>query len=187
MKTEKTTFLIFLIFTLISIKSFSQNNDYLIIFEDTVNYEFGYKNTKGDIVIPAGKYMMCFTDTIKSFGIVHSVDKGLIAIDKNDNFLYQVFNYDNGPDIIADGLFRIIENNKIGYADAVTGKIVIQPQFDCAWEFENGKAKVSNECKTEMMDEYKMWSSENWYYIDKKGNKVESKKELKKVKSKKKR
>ena len=65
---------------------------------------------------------------------------------------HKVFRFDNGPDYTSDGLFRILVENKIGYADSATGKIVINPQFECAWPFEHGVAKVSVDC------ECKFWS-----------------------------
>jgi hypothetical protein len=84
--------------------------------------------------------------------------------------LYDVFFYDNGPDYPAEGLIRIVKNGKIGYADANTYRIVIEAQFDCAYPFENGKAKVSKHCTTVKDDpEYSRWESDKWQYIDKKG------------------
>ncbi len=77
------------------------------------------------------------------------------------------------------GLFRIMENNKIGFADAATGKTVVKPQFDCAWPFENGVAKVSIDCKIQSDGEHSGWVSNNWYYIDKTGRKVEKPKTTK--------
>lgn len=83
--------------------------------------------------------------------------------------LYEVFIYDNGPDYEAEGLIRVVKNGKIGYADAKTYAIVIEPQFDCAFPFENGKAKVSNQCKTVKDGEHSVWESDAWQYVDKQG------------------
>lgn len=83
--------------------------------------------------------------------------------------LYDVFIYDNGPDYAADGLIRVVKNGKIGYANAKTYAIVITPQFDCAFPFENGKAKVSNKCKTVKEGEHSSWESDAWQFVDKKG------------------
>jgi hypothetical protein len=83
--------------------------------------------------------------------------------------LYEVFLYDNGPDYPAEGLIRVVKNGKIGYANAKTYKIVITPQFDCAFPFENGKAKVSNNCKKLKDGEHNIWTSETWQSVDKKG------------------
>lgn len=92
-----------------------------------------------------------------------------VIMDSKKTILYDVFIYDNGPDYPADGLIRIVKNDKIGYADAVTYIIVIEPQFDCAYPFENGKAKVSNQCQTMKDGEYSIWKSDTWQYVDKQG------------------
>ena len=141
-------------------------SNYLLLFNDTVTDGYGYKNANGDIVIAEGKYAMCFTDTFKTYAIVVKPDSGFVAIDRQENVLYKVYPFDNGPDEASDGLFRIIENNKMGYANALTGAIVIQPQFKCAWPFKDGTAKVSNDCKTQTDGEHSTWVSNNWFYID---------------------
>lgn len=145
--------------------------EFLISFSDEEETEFGYKTPEGDTVIPLGKYDMCFTDTFKTFAIVAN-KSGFVAIDRNEKVLYQVFNYDNGPDYPSNGLFRIIENGKIGYADEATGKIVIKAQYPCAWPFENGKAQVSTTCTQTPEGEHTKWESDTWIYIDEKGGKV---------------
>jgi len=92
--------------------------------------------------------------------------KGLVGIDRMEHVLYNVFLFDNGPDYPSHGLFRIIKHNKIGYADALTGKVMIKPQYDCAWPFENGIAKVSLECEKITYLEHTTWQSDHWHYID---------------------
>lgn len=149
------------------------NNDYLVSFNDTINEGYGYKNRNGDIVIAAGKYAMCITDTFRTYAIVAKPQSGFVAIDRGENILYEVFPYDNGPDNVSEGLFRIKDHDKIGFADAKTGKVIIRPQFDCAWPFEHGVAKVSNNCKTEVEGEHINWVSDSWFNIDKTGKKVE--------------
>jgi hypothetical protein len=154
----------------------TNKQDYLLSFVDTVKDEYGYKNLRGEIVIPLGKYAICYTDTFRTYAIVLKSKYGFVTIDRNEKILYQVYPFDNGPDYTSDGYFRIIENNKIGFADSATGKIIIKPQFDCAFPFEKNIAKVSNNCKTQADGEHEMWLSDNWYYIDKKGNKVNKQK-----------
>ena len=92
-----------------------------------------------------------------------------VIMDSKKTTLYDVFIYDNGPDYASEGLIRVVKNGKIGYADAKTYAIVITPQFDCAFPFENGKAKVSNKCKTVKDGEHSIWTSDAWQYVDKKG------------------
>lgn len=144
----------------------------LISFMDEDEWEYGYKNLKGDTIIPLGKYTVCFTDTFKTYAIVIHPENGMVAINKKEEIMYNVFVYDNGPDYISDGLFRIVKNDKIGYADSQRGQIVIEPQYKCAWEFENGKAQVANDCNIHKDGEYSIWKSDNWFFIDIKGNKV---------------
>ena len=114
-----------------------------------------FKSQKGEIVIPIGKYQRCFTDTFKSYAVVALPKIGMVAIDRHQNILYEVFPFDNGPDNASEGLFRIVANKKIGYADAATGAVVIRPQFDCAFPFENGSAKVSIDCKAKSDGEHR--------------------------------
>lgn len=131
-----------------------------------------YVDKAGKDIIPEGKYLMCFTDTFRTYAIVLNPEKGFIGIDRKENTLYEVFVYDNGPDFIEEGLFRIVKDGKIGYAEAKTGNIVIAPQFGGAYPFEGGKAKVAVECKTIKDDEHTSWQSDKWYFIDKSGNKI---------------
>ena len=155
--------------------------DYLVSFsEDSVfapGTSYGYRNLQGEIIIPKGKYQHCFTDTFKNFAFV-SDDKltksKVVAIDRNENILFDAYMFDNGPDWLEDGLFRIIRNGKIGYADK-NGVIVIEPKFECAEQFENGIARVALDCKLvkdESDPEHSRMESDSWFYIDKKGNKV---------------
>ena len=37
----------------------------------------------------------------------------IIGIDQNATKLFEVFKYDNGPDYLESGLFRIVRNGKI--------------------------------------------------------------------------
>jgi hypothetical protein len=148
-----------------------QHRDYLLRFGNDSTGGYGYKNANGAIVIASRKYLMCFTDTFKTYAIV-ATDGGYIGIDRQENVLYKVFPYDNGPDYAPDGLFRITENNKIGFADAATGAIVIQPLYECAAAFNEGSAKVSYACTAQPIGEYFTYHSNNWFYIDKTGKKV---------------
>ena len=130
----------------------------------------GYIDLKGDTTIPIGKYQF-YTDTFRTFAIAYKNECCFVGIDRKENILFEIYPFDNGPDYPKEGLFRIIENGKIGYA-GLNGKIVIRPQFDCALPFNNGRAKVSVDCKTEKNGEHSHWVSEKWYYIDKKGQKT---------------
>lgn len=132
----------------------------------------GYANTRGDTVIPIGKYSQCWTDTIRTFGIVWSEGSpqpGYIAIDQEGKLLYEVYFFDNGPDWPEEGLFRILRNGKIGYADQ-DGFIRIEPRYECASQFSEGRAKVALECDLIPDGEYTRMESDQWIYIDREGN-----------------
>lgn len=90
---------------------------------------------------------------------------------------YGVFQCDNGNDYLHDGMYRIVDKRgRTGYADG-DGRTAIKPRFAFGFPFENGKAKVTG--KGEMKEvpesggEYHYWESDEWYYIDKNGNRTE--------------
>lgn len=90
---------------------------------------------------------------------------------------YRIYQYDNGDDYPSDGLFRIIDkDNHIGYASE-NGEIIIQPRFAFGYPFNDGKAKVTDSGKLKNVPgsngEYHYWDSDDWYWIDKTGNKIE--------------
>lgn len=143
--------------------------DPLFLKEDTITGSFAYYDQHGKKIL--GDYKMAFTDTLTGFAIV--ADSGFVLINRKGEHLFQIFTYDNGPDYPSDGLYRIVKDNKIGYVDALTSLLVIEPVYSCAYPFENGKAKVSLKCKTINDGEHPSWESEKWFYIDKKGKKLE--------------
>lgn len=90
---------------------------------------------------------------------------------------YPAFQYDNGDDYIRDGLYRIVDKRgKIGYADE-KGNTIITPRFAFGFPFENGKAKVTDSGQEKEVEgsrgEYHYWESDDWYYIDKTGRRLE--------------
>ena len=131
--------------------------------------EYAYVNAEGDTVIPFGKYPFCFTEKFDKLAIVATRDDGIIGIDRNENILFNVFVFDNGPDYLSNGLFRIVKDGKIGYADR-NGKVVIEPQFDGAYPFKNGIAEVGKGCQILKEGEHSRWAGGEWYLINKKGN-----------------
>lgn len=92
---------------------------------------------------------------------------GWLYVDENLESPYEVFMFDNGPDYSVEGLYRIRQNGKIGYADATTGEIVIDPLYQCAYPFEGGQAKVSFVCDFVKEGGHFAWISETWFYISK--------------------
>src|SRR5690606_28017265 len=100
-----------------------------------------------------GKYPMVFTDTIKEIAFVairhegsFSV-KGLYAINKKEEILFQVYPFDNGPDYLSEGLFRILdEEGRIGFAN-MDGEVVISPRYAYIDAFKGGLASFCDGCK----------------------------------------
>jgi len=89
---------------------------------------------------------------------------------------YQPFIYDNGPDAVVEGVYRIIdEEGMMGFAN-VKGQVVIKPQFAFVFPFKNGVAKATYYGKRKEVagskGEYHYWDSPTWIYIDKNGNPV---------------
>jgi hypothetical protein len=157
------------------VQAHSQDAGCLHRFEDEVKNTTGYISEKGDTVIRGGIYANCFTEKFCRFAIVATQDGDIIGINRKKEMLYHVFVFDNGPDELSNGLFRIKKDGKTGYADA-NGHIVIQPQYDCAEKFYKGIARVGIGCKMETIGEHSTWKGGHWFYINTKGIRVISKK-----------
>lgn len=145
----------------------------LILKRDKETSLYAYFDEKGNKVL--GDYYAAYTDTITEYGIVSDPD--FVLIDKKGNHIYKIYPFDNGPDYTSEGIYRIVKDGKIGYADSLTSRVIVEPKFDCAFPFENGKARVSMKCKEVFAfpgDEHPTWQSDEWYYIDKKGNVIEN-------------
>jgi hypothetical protein len=69
--------------------------------------------------------------------IVLNSEMEFIGIDRNDSLILKPYMYDNGPDYLEEGLFRFVENNKIGFANE-NGEKIIVAKYDFATPFENG-------------------------------------------------
>ncbi len=92
-------------------------------------------------------------------------NKGLVVVDKKGDEVYQLYYFDNWPDEPQEGLYRFRKGNKIGFADEVTGKIVFDAIYDCAYPFKGGKAKVGIGCETQTDGEHSWWTGGKWTTI----------------------
>lgn len=92
-------------------------------------------------------------------------NKGLGVIDQAGREVYQLYYFDNWPDEPQDGVYRMRKEGKIGFADAITGEIVIDPIYDCAYPFGTGKAKVGIGCETHTDGEHSWWVGGQWTTI----------------------
>lgn len=89
---------------------------------------------------------------------------------------FKPFQYDNGDDYVSDGRYRIVDKDgKIGYATE-DNAVIISPRFAFGFPFKNGRAKVTDSGHLEEVKgsdrEYHYWVSDNWYWIDKMGNRL---------------
>lgn len=136
----------------------------LVPFEK--NQLWGYQDRQGRVVIPA-RYKLA--DEFTRHGLAMVLDqKGWLYINSQGKELIRPFIFDNGPDYFQEGLARFVRDNKFGYFDQ-TGKIVIAPQFDFAYPFENGQAKVGYGCRFIKNGEHQEVVGGVWTEIDKQG------------------
>jgi len=126
------------IFVFLNIVAFGQKNkDFLVLYTDTSSglELYGYKNKNGKIAIRA-QYTSTYTDTLYRMAIVLK-DWEWLGIDRNGKEILKPYIYDNGPDYVEEGLFRFVENKKIGFAN-LNGQKIIPAQYDFATPFADG-------------------------------------------------
>lgn len=132
---------------------------------------FGYQDKNGNTVIkPIFQLAMDFNK--KGVAFVATKD-GWFCIDSKGKQLLKPFIFDNGPDYFEDGFARFEENGKIGFFDEACQK-VIPADFDFAYPFQSGFAKVCNGCKTTKVGEHSMISGGKYGKINRKGQLVNS-------------
>ena len=151
--------------------------------EDVLKYQYdpvadkgiGFTNSKGEIVIPADRFGHVYESRLDKITFVLFKDgpKGIYAINRKGEPLFEVFCIDNGPDYVKEGMFRIIKDGKIGYAN-MNGEVIIEPQFDFAYPFQNCGYAVFNMGGKQTLDNNthdKHWKMEGgkWGIINKKG------------------
>ncbi len=158
------------------------NKDVWVAFEDTTKdfmYRYGYKDLKGNIQIEP-QYTGVETDTFnKDIAFVTDKKTGSfrwIVINRKNEELLSPFIYDMSHDEYHDGLFRFVENGrvgeggKMGFADS-TGKIVIPAKFTFVDWFEDGLAGFCYDCKKEELGEH--WRMVGkWGFVNTKGEEV---------------
>lgn len=103
------------------------------------------------------------------------------------NGLYKQTHWiDNGPDDFSNGLVRLRINEKYGFMDSLLNTR-IEPRWDFAFPFMNGKAKVGDSCNIIPSEEQEHHSSvecKHWNEIDANGNILITKAKYKKPKKK---
>lgn len=171
MRLQHIAFVSITTFAVILMLSFrnGSGNDYWLLKCDENNH-CGYVDTAGNWLIPKEKYQQCYTDTFRNCAIVSSAE-GFIGIDRNENVLFQVKPFDNGPDYPSEGVFRILEDGKIGYANT-QGEIEIEPRFRFAEPFSDSLAAFSMQgyLKEDHLGEHWTYHGTLWGFVDHTGN-----------------
>jgi hypothetical protein len=162
--------LIVLGFALLSLSGSAQKSggDYLVPYLDTsmTAAPYGYKTVAGRIVIPARFYSVA---TAKFFGFALVADeRGWVGINRTDSVILKPFIFDNFPDEQREGLFRFVEDGKMGFANG-QGKRVIPARFDFVEPFTNGYAAFNTGGVQEPQGEHSLLKGGLWGLIDKKG------------------
>lgn len=137
-------------------------------FED--KGKFGFKDTAGNIIIPARFDFTYEFDTNQIAGVHDST--GWIMINKKGETVIIPFEYDNGPDYYEEGLARFVENGKMGFFNG-KGEKVIPAKFDFAMPFLNGRAVACIGCQQTTLDA-EHWGIDggSWGAIDRSGKTV---------------
>lgn len=139
-----------------------------------------YVDPKGDTIIPFGKYAYFETDTLMHYAnvIEHPADTiygRQIGIDRDQRILFDLVMFDNGPEPFHEGLIRVIRNGKMGYANE-RGRVVIPCIYEYAKPFENGIAEVTFDAvESRDLDGHQTVKSDDWFTIDKEGNRIKDK------------
>jgi hypothetical protein len=94
---------------------------------------------------------------------------------KEDGRLLPVLTYDNGPDPWAEGLVRSHVDGKVAYSNR-DFEVVIPPEYDWGWPFEDGRARVCRDCRLEEPDSdgHRAVTGGTWLYIDRDGKEVDA-------------
>jgi hypothetical protein len=151
----------------------SKPANYLLAFCDSSSghERWGFKTASGQVVIKPKYEDVFVTDTLYNIAFV-ILNAKWIAINKQDSMLLTPYIFDNGPDYIQEGLFRFVENNKIGFANE-KGQKTIPALFDFASPFSGGLAAFSVGGNMEKWDEeHSTWNGGLWGFIDKRGHVV---------------
>ncbi len=128
--------------------------------------KWGYRSATGKVAIPP---RFSVAHEFSSEGIAAVVDEeGWAYIDARGKILLRPFIVDNGPDYFQEGLARFIERGKFGFFNQ-KGQAVIQPRFDFAAPFSEGRAAYCTGCQMKAVGEHRLVEGGLWGYLDPQG------------------
>lgn len=113
---------------------------------------FGCTDAAGAEVIP---FVHDEAIVFKASGLalVQTDGAGWAYVDAHGRAVLAPFYFDNGPDPLAEGRARVVAGGKIGFVDE-EWRLVIPPQYDAAFGFAGGSARVCVGCDP------RIWSEE---------------------------
>lgn len=124
----------------------------------------GYRSCDGRVAV-APKYPIA--QPFGKGGIAAVVDdKGWAYINRRGDRVIRPFIVDNGPDDFSDGLARYTEGGKFGFFNT-SGRVVIPAQFEFAYPFIKGRAKVGEGCTSVPDGEHARIDCHTWRFIQK--------------------
>jgi hypothetical protein len=130
------------------------------------------KLSKNGQLFIASRYLRQLSFEKNGLAVVYSEKEGWMYVNRKGRVIISgVAAMDNGADVFHDGLVRFSQNKKWGFADE-KGKVIIPAIYDCAFNFENGLAKVNQGCEIKCVDqecEHFYFSGGEWFYINTKG------------------
>lgn len=171
-----TRIFIYLSIILAATSSFAQDKEEILICkQDSITEKYhGFFNSKGEMVISGDMFQFIYSDKIDKIGFVIFKEgpEGIQAINRKAEPLFEVFCFDNGPDYVREGLFRIIVDGKMGFAN-MDGEIIIEPQFDFVHPFQECGYAVFNiggkKVRTNPRENWWTWKGGKWGLVNKKG------------------
>ena len=123
----------------------------------------GFKDKSGKVAIePRFRFAYEFSPD----GVAAVVeDKRFAFIDVTGRVIAEAFPYDNGPDYFVEGRARILRHARVGFIDRA-GKIAIEPRWEWAASFCEGRAAVCRGCRVRVKNGEKELAGGKWGYID---------------------
>lgn len=125
---------------------------------------YGWRSCDGRVAI-APRYLIA--EPFGKGGMAAVVDKsGWHYINRQGQLVIRPVIFDNGPDPFSDGLARYQKDGKYGFFNA-SGAVVIPAQFEFAYPFVHGKAKVGEGCRLMSDGEHTQVECRTWRHIKK--------------------
>lgn len=125
---------------------------------------WGYRDADGVTRI-SPRFILARPFNAYGLAVVLHPEEGWLLVDRRGRMVLRPHVVDNGPDPYVEGLARFWENGKIGFF-APDGRVVIEPVFDFARPFHQGRAAVCRGCRLVPEGEHTEVRGGRWGFID---------------------